>query len=285
MLAVTWRAAQLGGVNTHIPGTLGRLTIIGVQGFGVGLSLAMSSVSGMYLVLTKLGVMVPTLPPVAAFGSTVVSIAVLLTVVSIGAKMFPAQNIFARFNERFPNRKNSGTREVYESLRDGMITLDKEIEGLNGKIALLDQHSSEYFNLLTSLGWSRLISIRDQLKEARRNVGELIDAERLEDALELVDFLLGNSRAFFPSLRELTSVPLSMVQDWHVETEKQIRRIMAALSAASENNRSIGVRRPRRRSTTIHSISELRRLLMIGSAPPSRGTSSDGWSQIMGAAS
>lgn len=271
----------LGPIDQILNGSISRdgimhLVALVFRGFAIGLSAVVSLIAGAILVLERLGVATLSIKTSSSFSPMSVFVGSLVWLAGLGLLLwFTGSSRDSKEVETKESWKELGSKSIEQYLNRALNILDEDIATLSRKIALLDNHSTEYFNALNTCGWSRLVRIQEGLTRVRRDVDFLIGDRQLESAQELVDFLLNKSRHFFPALCELTSTNLTILQDWRVDSERYIRKIMVTLSSESEKNRSIGVRRTRSRSTTFHSLGELRRIISGESCGPrpTRGTS------------
>jgi hypothetical protein len=220
-----------------------------IKGFTVGMGLAGLAVSSFGLVMNRIGTLAVAVDvnqlsatdvQLGLFGPVLVSV--------FGMTMAMA-------------RRGTDQQDLLNRLEPALEELDRKIERVMSKITLLDEHSSTYFNLLSDLGWSKLVDIRDAVLSVREDIDTHLADGSYADAFALCEYLLGRGGAFASQLEFITSRCVGKTHNWVLETETLVRTMWVGLKAASDANARIGLRRARGRKMTIRTLSELEALM------------------------
>lgn len=161
--------------------------------------------------------------------------------------------------------KRGSTGAFEESERSDAQEIDafqKRIISLKQTVAMVEEHSGEYFQVLHAKGWSKVTERAESLELVSRDIDKWLKERRLDYALKVVRFI---SQGVNPERADEQREIVSKYGDlscWESATEKLMLDVVAELGKAAEKTKNLGIKRAHKRQGTLTAVQELRRLLM-----------------------
>lgn len=163
----------------------------------------------------------------------------------------------------FQAMKNNAYQNTYE--REANYVIVKAAQKKAGqyldKVALLESHSSDYFNSLHETGLGELIVARNELTVAMHDLQSLSSSGCYKEAQELAKFLTTPMAKSYPGVARLTTAKLQLLEDWERKTNDVLIACVIKLSVMSSKKEEAGIQRARKRKPTVHTLDELRSAL------------------------
>jgi hypothetical protein len=125
----------------------------------------------------------------------------------------------------------------------------------------VEEHCGEYFDVLPDRGWTKVVTVQEQLDLAYADMQRLISEGSFEAAQTFAIALSTPEEPFPTDLRKWTKADLSALEQWEMETNNIITCVAMELASAAENTKQIGISRSHKRKPTLAAIDELKRLL------------------------
>lgn len=151
--------------------------------------------------------------------------------------------------------------ESERALVQEIDNFQKKIISLTQKIALIEEHSNEYFQVLYEKGWNRVTERAERLEEVNREIDLCIKERRLDDALLIVRFVAQGVNPEDADDRQQVVSRFGELACWENETDKLILDVVIELGNAAEKTKTLGINRAHKRQATLTAVQELRRII------------------------
>lgn len=141
-----------------------------------------------------------------------------------------------------------------------------EADSLAEKVALLEEHATDYMHSLNVSGSYKLSDLqimRDHLYKALQEVRTFLDSGLFHEAQIYMSFLEGHTLKVYPALQNLSTIELFILEEWKERSTRMTTALAERLGDAAEKMRAIGVRRDYKRRSTLATVQELSSRLQV----------------------